>query len=156
MNIRELIRPWVIIAALLGALGLFGGLFLLLGGVPSSAEHFAGEAALTVIPAPTPTPTPPPVVLPEEPTPIPSPGEQIEIGSYVQVSGTGGDGLRIRSQHTLDGDVNCLGLEDEVFIVIAGPNLGDGYTWWHLESPSDQTRNGWAVSDYLQVINNQE
>ena len=153
MSIKELIRPWVIIIALVGVLALFGGLFLFLRGMPSSPGGGAG-AALTVIPAPTSTPSP--VALAEAPTLTPSPGEAIEVGVHVQVSGTGGDGLRIRSQHSLDAEINYLGLEDEVFVVIDGPGFGDGYTWWHLESPSDQARNGWVVSDYLQVVNDQE
>lgn len=154
MNIKKIIQPWVVIVALFVSLAMFGVLLLLLRGVPHVAGPFQGEAALTVIPAPTATPIP--VVETEEPTPVQSSDQKIEIGSHVKIVGTGGDGLRIRSDHTLNGDVDYLGLENEEFIVIAGPNFGDGYTWWHLESPADEARNGWAVSNYLQVVNSQE
>ena len=70
----------------------------------------------------------------------------------MQVIGTGGDGLRLRTGPGLDYDQRFLGLEEEIFQVIAGPQQADGYTWWHLESPHDENRHGWAVSEYLDVV----
>lgn len=114
-------------------------------------DSTGGRAILTVIPAPTVTPSPP--VVEETPTPVTSsPGESIHAGAHIQISGTGGDGLRLRVEPSLGAEINYLGLEGEAFIVIEGPSLSDGFTWWRLESPTDQTRNGWAVSDYLQII----
>lgn len=116
-------------------------------------------AALTVIPAATVTPTtaPPTPTLALEPTdpnlPLPPPGD-VSLDAYVEITGTGGDGLRLRSEPGLDGDVRMLGEEAEVFIVREGPQEVDGYTWWYLVGPVDETRRGWAVSNYLMVVQN--
>jgi hypothetical protein len=125
---------------------------------PSAGPAVGSTAVVVVIAAPSPTAslTPTPVVTPT-PTlfvpPSPLPGV-IGIGAYVQISGTGGDGLRLRSGAGLDHPVSFLGWESEVFIVIDGPQDNDGYTWWRLESPYDegQPRRGWAVSNYLSAI----
>ncbi len=79
-------------------------------------------------------------------------GEAIAVGVYVQIVGTGGDGLRLRDQPGLGGKVLLLGSEWEVFRVEDGPRDADGYTWWYLVGPFDETRRGWAVANYLQVI----
>ena len=111
-------------------------------------------AMLTVIPAPTETPVPPtpapvtPSAIPDVP---PAPGD-IVIGAYVQVSGTGGDGLRVREGPGLGYEPEFVGLESEVFQAIAGPQEVDGYIWWHLAAPYDESINGWAVSNYLEVV----
>ncbi|RME05590.1 MAG: hypothetical protein D6803_08600, partial [Anaerolineae bacterium] len=113
-------------------------------------------AALTVIPAPTATPIPPTQPLPT-PTPavdVPAaPGEGVLfVGGYVQISGTGGDGLNLRAGPGLSFDPLYLGLEAEVFKVIEGPVQADGYTWWHLQSPSDAAVDGWGVANYLAPV----
>jgi hypothetical protein len=76
------------------------------------------------------------------------------MDAYVQISGTGGDGLRLRVEPGLKSEVRILGAEDEVFEVKDGPREADGFTWWYLVGPYDQTRRGWAVSNYLQVVQN--
>ena len=116
-------------------------------------------AVLTVIPAATVTPTamPPtptlPIATPPTGLPLPPPGD-ISLDAYVQISGTGGDGLRLRSEPGLNSDVRMLGEESEVFVVKDGPEEADGYTWWYLVGPADETRRGWAVSNYLMVVQN--
>jgi hypothetical protein len=47
-----------------------------------------------------------------------------------------------------------VGIEAEVFQVKDGPKEADGYTWWFLVALYDETLNGWAVGDFLQVIQN--
>jgi hypothetical protein len=94
-----------------------------------------------------------PVVL-ESTTPEPQdqiPG-LIAIGVNVEVQGTGGAGLRIRQSPGLSQRVLFLANENEVFLVNDGPTEIDGYTWWYLVSPSDATRVGWGVADYLKVV----
>lgn len=150
MNTKELISPWVIGGAIISALGFLGGLLLILSGIPASSSNVGEGAVLTVIPAPTSTPTP--LVPEEEPTPTISLAGTIQTGAYVQITGTGGDGLRLRHQPSLNAEIDYLGLEEETFIVIDGPNSADGFVWWYLESPTDQTRKGWAVSDYLEAV----
>ena len=76
----------------------------------------------------------------------------IDVGAYVQVIGTGGAGLRMRAEPGLDSPIRFSALDSEVFLVIDGPIDSDGYTWWHLEAPYDQTRNGWSAGDFLTPI----
>ena len=112
-------------------------------------------AILNVIPAPTSTPIPPtaPAGNAETTTvpPSPVPGV-ISLNAYVQVSGTSGGGLRLRAEPGLNGSVLLLGSEAEIFIVKDGPRDADGYTWWYLVGPFDETRAGWAVANYLVVV----
>ena len=39
--------------------------------------------------------------------------------------------------------------EAEVFSVQDGPEESEGRIWFYLVSPSDASRAGWAVADYL-------
>jgi hypothetical protein len=112
-------------------------------------------AAVTVISAPTSTPLPAAVATLDPyastPTPTLAP-DQIGVGAYVQISGTEGQGLRLRSAPGLNGDQLFLGYDAEVFIVQDGPREADGYTWWYLVSNYDKNRAGWAASNFLTVI----
>ena len=110
-------------------------------------------ADLTMIPAPTRTPdvTPVPTNDPNLVTPTLAPNT-VGIGAYVQISGTEGEGLRIRSAPGLTGDTVFFGGESEVFVVRDGPQTADGYTWWYLVAPYDETRAGWAAADFLVIV----
>lgn len=117
------------------------------------------SAALTLIPAPTSTPryATPTLTLPLPAasqfviTPTPLPGT-FTVGAYVQISGTEGQGLRLRAMPGLNNPPLFLGYDSEAFLVTDGPQQADGHTWWYLTAPYDQTRSGWAVQDYLSVI----
>ena len=98
-------------------------------------------------PAASPTPTPAPAQ-----AGMPSSNEAIAVGMYVQISGTGGVGLRIRSQPGISSPQLFLGMEDEVYLVQDGPQQKDGFTWYYLVAPYDKKRSGWAVSNYLTII----
>jgi hypothetical protein len=78
----------------------------------------------------------------------------IAKGALVQISGTGGDGLRVRSEPGLQGEVLFVALEAEVFQVVDGPRQGDGFTWWYLAALYDNSLSGWAVANFLEVIQN--
>ncbi len=113
---------------------------------------------LTIIPAPSQTPTPEPSATPEVviTTPTPTsptfrPGE-IGPGQLVEIIGTGGDNLRLRSRPGLESAIAFLGVEREVFEVIDGPQELDGYLWWYLRNPYNPDKTGWAVSVYLRPI----
>jgi hypothetical protein len=115
-------------------------------------------AALTLIPAATTTPR----ILPYTPSPFPPtsgptrtarPGE-ITPGVYVQITDTGGDGLRIRSEPGLEANTIFSGFDSEVFLVSEGPVERDGHNWWFLTASYDAGRAGWAVEDYLDAIEN--
>jgi len=155
MNLRPYLNRWVI----LGALG-FAGLLLLITLIRigwtsprfSPSVGFA-PADLTMIPAPTHTPN----VLPTstlDPALAAATQSADTIGrdGYVQIHGTEGDGLRIRSSPGLNSETVFRGEEAEVFVVRDGPQTADGYTWWYLVAPYDETRAGWAVADYLAVV----
>ncbi len=114
------------------------------------------SAQLTVFPAPTSTPPyVPPTSTPLPPTPTvtstPAPG-QFALGVYVQITGTGGDGLHIRSDASLSGTPLFIGFDSEVFQITKGPKTADGYTWWYLTAPYDSQRSGWAAQKYLSVL----
>jgi hypothetical protein len=112
-------------------------------------------ALITVIPAPTSTPI---IGLTIFPTPTMEITETIEnnykfkLGEFVQITGTSGDGLRLRSEPGRSFSVNFIGMDAEVFEVIDGPVEADGFIWWYLEAPYDKNRNGWSVDEYLQLV----
>ncbi len=45
-----------------------------------------------------------------------------------------------------------LAIEHEVFQIQAGPTDASGFVWWYLVDPATNTRFGWAVQNYLQVV----
>lgn len=153
MNIRPLINRWVILGAVLlaGFLTLLTAISIGLTSARQSEDVGFAPADLTVIPAPTSTSSAPPTatVDPFAPTPAPT---GIAVGSYVQISGTNGEGLRIRAQPGLNGEPQFLGFDSEVFVVQDGPREADGFVWWYLVAPYDETRVGWAAADFLSYV----
>jgi hypothetical protein len=105
---------------------------------------------LVVIPAPTLTSTAaePQLTL----TPEGGTGNGIALGGFVQISGTEGEGLRLREGPGTNQALKFIGMDAEVFEVKDGPREVDGYTWWFLVAPYDKNRSGWAASNYLTLI----
>jgi hypothetical protein len=153
MNINQLLNRRVILGAILiaGLLLLITALSIGFDTTPRSSDVGFAPANLTVIAAPTVTSNSPPTptIDPFAPTPVPT---GIAIGNYVQISGTDGEGLRIRSEPGLNSESAFLGFDSEVFIVQDGPVVLDGYVWWYLVAPYDETRTGWAAADFLSYI----
>lgn len=153
------LKPYLTRPVIFGSLGFAVGFLLItliVIGFTSprlSPEVGFAPADLTMIPAPTHTPnvTPVPTIDPSLVTPTLAAGA-IGIGGYVQISGTDGEGLRIRSAPGLNSDTVFFGGESEVFIVRDGSQVADGYTWWYLVAPYDETRAGWAAADFLAVV----
>jgi len=104
------------------------------------------QPALTTVPLPTPTAT--------NEVPPPQPPGVIAVGSFVEVTGTGAVGLRMRDNPGLESKTLFLGMDTEVFKITDGPRDADGYTWWHLVAPYDEKVQGWAVSNYLGIVQN--
>jgi hypothetical protein len=153
MNARRLFNKWVILGALVVA-GLLILLTVILIGwttTPQSLSVGFVPADLTVIPAPTATPnvTATATTDPFAPTPVPT---GIAIGNYAQITGTGGEGLRIRSEPGLTGEPVFLGFDTEAFLVQDGPREADGYVWWYIVAPYDEARAGWAAADFLTYV----
>ncbi|HEY3312175.1 MAG TPA: hypothetical protein VGK00_11100 [Anaerolineales bacterium] len=124
---------------------------------PASPDASGLLAVVTSIPMPSTTPAPEatPTFDPYAPTPTPTPAPgQLSIGAFVQISGTQGEGLRIRSDPGLDGKQLFLGFDTEAYTVVDGPREVDGYTWYFLAAINDQKRTGWAASNFLTVIQN--
>jgi len=153
MDIRQLFNKWVILGALSLAMLLLIVTAIFIGWTtpPRSSDVGFAPAQLTMISAPTATSSAPPTptIDPFAPGPTPT---GITIGSYAQITGTGGEGLRIRSQPGLTGEFVFLGFDTEVFLVQDGPRELDGYVWWYLVAPYDENRAGWAAADFLTYI----
>jgi hypothetical protein len=98
-----------------------------------------------------PSPTAQPTETPQPAAPEGGSSGRIEVGLIVEVHGTEGDGLRLRADPGTAGAIRLLAGESEVFAVQDGPVQADGRTWFYLVSPSDATRAGWAVADYLRL-----
>jgi hypothetical protein len=119
-------------------------------------QKAAPTAVLMVIPAPTATQTPTRSQLTPTADAAQVSENGISRGMYVQISGTSGEGLRIRSGPGTSNSPKFLGMDAEVFKVTDGPEHADGMTWWYLVAPYDETRSGWAAADYLSVVANPE
>ena len=153
MTFQQLFNRWVILGAL-----IFAGLLILITAASiglitprqTSSVGFV-PADLTVIPASTSTSSAPPTptIDPFAPSPAPT---GLAVGNYAQITGTEGQGLRIRATPGLDGEFVFLGYDSEVFVIKDGPQTVDGYTWWYLAAPYDETRAGWAAADFLSFI----
>src|SRR5271157_1553794 len=127
---RVLTRKVVIATLLLASLLLCGSLMDVLVGL------YTAQPELTPTPLPSPTPGP----------------GQFALGVYVQITGTSGVGLNMRSDAGLKSPVLFLGYDTEVYQITKGPKQADGDTWWYLTAPYDQTRSGWAAQNYLSVL----
>lgn len=129
--------------------------------MPAPAQETA--PTLIVLPAPTSTPlivlptaTLIPTLIPVTPTETTNPdlGQGIQVGLYVQVTGTEGSGLRLHADAGTSSTSVTLAAESEVFQVKDGPRQSDGITWWYLVAPYNPDRKGWAAGSYLVVIQN--
>ena len=152
---KTIINPWVVLGALATAGFLLLLSFILGLGFTAPKQDSANLqlAALTVIPGPTSTPR---IALvptndPAIGTATPLPGE-LALNGFAQIKGTDGEGLRLREAPSLDGEPLFLGYDTEIFGILDGPVEKDGYIWWYLSAPYDDTRAGWAVADFLGAI----
>ena len=157
MRSRRLgLSGWVFIIAFLIALLAFVGLAAAAWLVkPLQTVPTNPTAVLTIVTAPTSTPQIP-VTTSTPPTSTVANSDVtvggIAVGMYVQITNTGGDGLRLRRNAGTNGDILFLGYDSEVFKVVDGPELVDGYSWWFLTAPYDDSRSGWAASNFLGVV----
>jgi hypothetical protein len=151
LNFKSFLNPITLLTTLILLAGLILAAVAALSLGRSDTPVEGAAPVVTKVAAPTQTPAPLPT---SHPSPTPTslfflPDGVIGIGAYVKVTGTDGAGLRMRGEPGLSGAVNFTALDAEVFLVIDGPVEADGYTWWHLEAPYDQTRNGWSAGDFL-------
>lgn len=117
-----------------------------------TATPTLGPAPGGTIPA-NPSPLPPPGETPTaETTPTVEPTGEITVGSTIMVSGTGGDGLAVRQGPGREYAFIFVANDGETFLVQDGPREADGYVWWYIVDPNNPDRFGWAVADYMQVV----
>jgi hypothetical protein len=138
-------------AGLMAVMGLLGA-----GAATRSAQVAQQDAAPAVIRIPRPSVTPSAV-----PTGIPTatatpedfaPAGPIVLGELIEIFGTSGDGVRLRSAPNLEGAINGLGSDSDVFQVDQGPIEAEGHVWWYLVNLYDPAQQGWAVADYLRPL----
>jgi hypothetical protein len=153
-NIRERIFWGAILVCIL--CGIYA--FLTLNGLSyQNEQQYTPQAAITIIPggiistvdlglltSPTMTPTYDPAATGQS---------GIKTGLYIQITGTDGAGLNIRSNPGTSSEALFVANESEVFRVVGGPTDLDGYVWWQLTAPYDKSRQGWAAEKYLHIIN---
>jgi hypothetical protein len=151
----KLSKPAAFVIGFLAGLVLIGALAFLFFLLPPSRKPLPQVPAVsTVITAPpiepTTAPSPSPIAAATLPEGVPpDPGATITVGITVKISGTEGQGLRLRREPGKDSTPIFLGAENEVFEVVDGPSSADGFNWWYLKAPADSTRQGWAVANYL-------
>jgi hypothetical protein len=146
---------WVLIGGIFIAViatGMVVFVFYFLRPAPAS-ETIEPQTVITLIPALTLTPIVPTLPV-TTPTPSPVPQGGIGIGVYVRVSGTNGQGVNLRAKPGTSSAVLLVAMDAEVFLVKDGPVQADQFTWWYLQAPYDSNRNGWAVENYLQAVQN--
>lgn len=159
-QLKQLTNLKVLAGGAAAGMCLFAGLLAYLFSARNEQPAVAAStAALYVIAAPSATPLAPLA----SPTPTPQPTQPnsgdiplglLAAGAEVQITGTGGDGLRLRADPGLEGTVRFLAIDGEVFQVMDGPRQADGYTWWRLQAPYDPNVTGWAVEDFFVVVSN--
>lgn len=173
--------PWWSLVVLVGVVGLVAlGLLYMFGELsqpntpgdqpariqvvtsqPTLSQDFlaGGENTHTAPPTANVNPTVIPEVLPSPtvslPTPIPSPtlpAGDFALGVQVEVVGVDVSGLNIRAEPGYDGAPRFLAAENDLFVIIGGPQDADGLEWWQLEDPDDPQRYGWAARNYLTIV----
>jgi hypothetical protein len=145
-----------IAAILLSALCGFWGLYLFRG-------RFGAESptptAIIWTPTPSPSPaatlwlTPTQTASADEPVDAtPTPSAEIAIGNYVQIAGTEGYGLSLRSGPGENYARMDVASEGETFIVVEGPTTAGGSPWWKIRDPENEERAWWAIGNYLKPV----
>ncbi len=150
----------VLLAAVVFGLGMVAVLLVILYSAKArTIDQTPATAIVKIIQAPTQTLpgmiiTLTPTLAPTAPQNTPTPSGNIVLGNYVQVTGTGGDGLRLHNNANVTSKVNYVAIDSEVFVVMDGPVEADGYIWWELKDPYTKIAVGWGVANYLSVVQN--
>jgi hypothetical protein len=76
-----------------------------------------------------------------------TPGPRLTVGGYVRVRDTEGGGLRFRAGAGLRQETIEMLEDGTVLRVIGGPEIADGYTWWHLDYNG---LRGWCADEWLE------
>jgi hypothetical protein len=159
-TLRSVLNIKVIMGAIVFAIGVFVVLVAVLWSAKAKyVLQMPATAIFHIIEAPTETLLAPITSLTPTPTPsssqqVPPPSSDIAIGDYVQVRGTGGDGLRLHKEAGVSSEVRYIAIEAQVLLVKEGPVDTDGYIWWLIQDPYTENAVGWGVGNYLVIVQN--
>ncbi len=154
----KLVNYKVILGGIFLGLLVFGGLiWILWSSKAAEINQTQATAILKIIEAPTATVLPSvttstPTIQATRSADVPLPGVEVKIGEYVQVFGTGGEGLRLHASPGVTSQVQYVAIDSEVFVVKDGPKNADGYVWWYLQDPYSTQASGWGAANYLAVV----
>jgi len=73
----------------------------------------------------------------------------IALGMNIKITGTGNEGLRMRSGAGIDQQTIFIAQEGESFLIIDGPKVLESLIWWKIQSVNDPGKTGWSVQDYM-------
>lgn len=160
MDFRKIFNWYLTPSVILGSLITAGILALIVFLViflsrPASSPSTQGTVLINVIRNPSATSTVAPTGTPSIFTATPAPGAGtggIYTGAVVKITGTGGDGLRLRSNPGLSGQILFIASEGDLYLITDGPVEGDGYSWWRMVSQSNSSIEGWGVMDFLEPV----
>ena len=153
--VRRLGCIWPTVGLAAGSAGVVA--LLILGAATRAARVSQNPVTPTLVRVAAPLATPTPLPTLPAPTPAPTtgvgaPGRTFQVGDLVEVFGTDGEGVRLRADPGLEGAINGLGMDSEVFRVDDGPVEAAGHVWWYLVNPYDTARRGWAVGEFLRPL----
>lgn len=152
--------PWLWLG--LGVLVTVAGIALALALV---SAMLAREPLATTLPTPTiirltappttaptatvdrPTPTPIPTLTPAPTRDLANPPDEITVGYFAAVSGTGTAGLTVRGGPSTNNVRLLRATEGTLMLVIGGPEEGGDFIWWQVRL-LDGTE-GWVAGEYL-------
>lgn len=80
----------------------------------------------------------------------PARADALAVGSAVEVTGTGGDGLNVRASPGTSGAVAGVEKDGASGIILEGPASGSGFTWWRVQWKDGLM--GWSVDTYLKAM----
>jgi hypothetical protein len=101
----------------------------------------------TTVPLETPSDTP------EPPTPeiTDTPSAAISVGATVVVVNTGGIGVSVREEPSVNAALVRIAPEGTQLTVVDGPTEADGYVWWKVHA-DDGSADGWSAEQFLEVV----
>lgn len=136
---------------------LVGGLVLVIVAAVGLCRVSGLADKLRPLPTPTATPVPTatlvPTVVPTAtlfPTPTITPLPVLGPGGKAVVKGTGAAKLKLRVGPGLNQETLLFIEDDTVLSLLTGPQAGDGYNWWQVETPDGLT--GWVAGDWLEPV----
>lgn len=157
---RVKLPPWAWLAILVGIIILLCvGLVLIVQAIRGGGEDETPTPVATETLAPTATEAPlaPTEVITQTPTPTvelpigeatePPAVTEMGPGATVVVQNTLGAGLNLRAEPSTGARLVTNVKEGAKLTVLEGPEEGNGYVWWKLQTGDGQ--EGWGAEDWL-------